>query len=213
MHKLSGFIMLIGIIALSACQPTDDVAPIITLIGDTLVNHPLNETYTDAGAKAQDETDGDVSSNIFIDNQVNVDQIGEYLITYSVVDQGGNESIPVYRKVIVYNQAEDYTGKYSIHQNEVPPGLGVCDSVSYVRVDSNFNWRIVLDNLGCDPGYEVVVDIFDTLLIMPFQFVNDTTQTVSLQGSGSISDSSMFIEYKKTILESTYWQASLQRVE
>jgi len=211
--KIPYFLFLIGLIALCSCQPNDDVAPIITLAGDTLVNHPLNQAYTDAGASAQDETDGDISSSIFVNNPVDVNLIGEYLITYSVVDQAGNEALEKYRRVIVYNQAQDFEGKYSLHENEVPPGSGLCDSLSYIRVDSNFNWRIVFTGFACNPAYEVVADIYDTLLVMPFQFVNDSTQNLSIQGSGSISDSSMFIEYKKTTQVSTYWQASLQRIE
>lgn len=209
----SGFLFLIGLIALSSCQPKDDVAPIITLTGDTLVNHPLNQAYTDAGATAQDETDGNISSSIFVNNPVDVNRIGEYLITYSVVDQGGNEALEKHRRVKVYNQAEDFEGKYSILEHEAPPGSGMCDSLSYIRVDSNFNWRIVFTGFACNPEYEIVADIYDTLIVMPFQFVNDSTQTLSVQGSGSISDSSMFIEYKKTTQESSYWQASLQRIE
>jgi len=205
------FLFLIVLLAFTSCKQTDDIAPVITLEGDTLVNHPLNETYDDEGASAQDETDGDVTSKIFIDNPVNVDWIGEYFITYSVVDEAGNEANPVSRTVMVYNEAEDYEGNYTIHEAEVPPGTTVCDSVTSIRVDSNFNWRIVFTDFICSSGYEVYADIDDSLLVMPFQIISDSLVTLSVQGSGKITDSTMSFQYSKTIAsETTYWEVFMK---
>ena len=42
----------------------DATAPVITLIGDAAVAHALGTDYTDAGATATDNVDGDISSSI-----------------------------------------------------------------------------------------------------------------------------------------------------
>ena len=40
---------------------TDTTAPVITLLGDEDVSHPLGEDYEDAGATAEDAEDGEVA--------------------------------------------------------------------------------------------------------------------------------------------------------
>ena len=86
-----------------------------------LIVHILNSVYNDAGATATDETDGNISSNIYIDNQVNEDKIGEYPVTYRVVDQAGNEANPITRWVSVYNEGYIYSGNYSLQETRVYP--------------------------------------------------------------------------------------------
>lgn len=206
------FAFLFGFVALTSCKHTDDTPPIISLVGDTLIKHPLNQIYVDAGATAQDETDGNISKSIYINNPVDVDRTGEYIITYSVVDQAGNEANPIHRTVNVYNQANNFEGSYSIHEEEVFPGQAICDSISFIRIDSNFNYRIVISNFICSMGFESYLDIYDTFLVMPFQIVSDSAITVFLQGSGVVNDSSISLEYTRTInSETSYWQVLLQR--
>ncbi len=97
-------LLFICTVILFACQKNDDVPPILTLNGQDSLSTILNSVYNDAGATATDETDGNISSNIYIDNQVNEDKIGEYTVTYHVVDQAGNEANPITRWVSVYNE-------------------------------------------------------------------------------------------------------------
>ncbi len=79
----------------------DITAPVITLVGDDTVTLTEGETYTDAGATALDETDGDVSINISIINPVDTSIPGTYLITYNVADAASNTAIEVTRTIIV----------------------------------------------------------------------------------------------------------------
>ncbi|MFT6926893.1 MAG: hypothetical protein ACJAZP_002513, partial [Psychromonas sp.] len=76
------------------------LAPVLTLLGADPINLNLNETFTDPGATAQDETDGDLTSAITIVSDVNTSVAATYSVTYSVVDSDGN-SASIIRTVIV----------------------------------------------------------------------------------------------------------------
>jgi prepilin-type N-terminal cleavage/methylation domain-containing protein len=68
----------------------DNQAPVITLNGSTPVNINVGSTYSDAGATAIDDIDGDVTSNIVVTGTVNPSVIGTYTITYTVKDSANN---------------------------------------------------------------------------------------------------------------------------
>lgn len=99
------FVVLIiaGIAAVfNSCKKNKDATPpVITLIGDATVNACQGFPYTDAGATAMDDTDGDISALIEVVNNVNTDVPGTYTVTYKVKDNAGNEAEDVVRTVIV----------------------------------------------------------------------------------------------------------------
>ena len=76
-------------------------APIITLIGSSTVNIYVGDTYTDVGATAEDDVDGDITANIIIVNPVDATATGTYIITYNVSDSAGNLADEIIRTVIV----------------------------------------------------------------------------------------------------------------
>ena len=79
----------------------DDVAPVITLTGDASISIEIGEDYTDAGATANDNVDGDISASIEVTGEVNTLQPGEYTLAYNVSDAAGNAAIEVTRTVTV----------------------------------------------------------------------------------------------------------------
>ena len=79
----------------------DTTPPVITLLGSTPVNIELGSTYTDAGATAADNIDGDITANIVTVNPVNPDLVGTYSVTYNVSDAAGNAAAEVSRTVNV----------------------------------------------------------------------------------------------------------------
>lgn len=82
----------------------DTTAPAITLLGDATVTHAQQATYTDAGATASDNIDGDITADIVTVNPVDVDVVGSYTITYDVDDGAGNSATQVTRTVNVTDQ-------------------------------------------------------------------------------------------------------------
>ena len=79
----------------------DTTAPIITLLGDLTVTIQEGSTYTDAGATAEDNYDGVLTSSIVSNNSVDASTVGSYLVTYNVTDANGNTATQVTRTVIV----------------------------------------------------------------------------------------------------------------
>ena len=79
----------------------DSTIPVITLLGDASVNVEINSSYTDAGATAVDNLDGDVSANLQVSSDVDVNTLGTYSVTYDVSDNAGNVATTVTRTVNV----------------------------------------------------------------------------------------------------------------
>jgi hypothetical protein len=77
------------------------VAPVITLTGtDVTINN--GDTYTDEGATASDDEEGDITANIVVGGDtVDTDTDGTYTITYDVSDGAGNAATTVSRVVTV----------------------------------------------------------------------------------------------------------------
>lgn len=78
----------------------DDIKPDMELIGDGTIYLSLGEEYQEQGAEAVDEKDGDLTDKIEITGDVNTNQEGTYIVTYTVSDTKSNTAI-VTREVIV----------------------------------------------------------------------------------------------------------------
>lgn len=80
---------------------SDTTPPVITLTGASTVQVTQGTTYTDAGATATDDTDGNITSSIVTVNNVNTANVGAYTVTYNVSDAAGNAATQVTRTVNV----------------------------------------------------------------------------------------------------------------
>lgn len=70
----------------------DKTAPEIKLNGKAFVNVKTNEEYKDEGATATDNKDGDLTSRITKEGNVDTSKDGKYTITYKVKDNNDNEA-------------------------------------------------------------------------------------------------------------------------
>ncbi len=66
--------------------PVPNTAPVITILGDNPTEIYQNTTYTDLGATAQDQEDGNLTLSIITLNQVNTSIVGDYTVKYTVQD-------------------------------------------------------------------------------------------------------------------------------
>jgi len=82
-------------------EAPDTTKPVITLLGDATVTLTVGDTYSDAGATALDDKDGDITSQIVTTGSVDTSTVGTYTITYSVTDAAGNTADTVTRTVSV----------------------------------------------------------------------------------------------------------------
>ena len=106
--------------------------PTITISGSTSITHEAATVYTDAGATAVDAVGGDLTSGISITSaDVNVANVSQQVVTYSVTDAGGNANFAT-RTVTV----QDTT-----------------DPVITLIGDNNFTQP--LNTAWVEPGYDV----------------------------------------------------------
>ena len=77
----------------------DTTAPVITINGASTINLNLGTTYTEQGATASDDFDGDITANIIVGGAVDVNTAGSYFITYDISDNAGNIATQVIRTV------------------------------------------------------------------------------------------------------------------
>ena len=77
---------------------TDANKPVITLLGDTVMDHLAGTPFVDPGYTAFDNEDGDLTSSVVATFDNNGDQ---YLLSYNVTDSAGNAAEQKQRKVNV----------------------------------------------------------------------------------------------------------------
>ena len=71
----------------------DTTPPVLTLNGAVAMTINAGDIYTDLGATAVDDIDGDITPNINIyDNVFDTTILGDHVVTYKVVDSSGNSS-------------------------------------------------------------------------------------------------------------------------
>jgi len=83
----------------------DTVAPVITVSGDDPALVGQYEPYTDAGATATDNLDGDLTGSIGTTGlPVDTDITGDVTVSYSVIDGSGNEGTASRTVTVMANQ-------------------------------------------------------------------------------------------------------------
>ena len=145
---------------LSACGGNSEItqiglAPVISLNGSDQIIINQGSQFSDPGATASDPEDGNISSAISIESNLDVLAVGEYEITYSVTDSAGNSS-SVTRIVTVIGNPDNRAPEIILlgNQNEtvafgsdyVDPGYSANDDedgdlTSSIIVVSNVNTR------------------------------------------------------------------------
>jgi hypothetical protein len=85
----------------SAPVVIDNTAPLIIRLGDAELNIAQCSFYTDLGANAFDNLDGNVTADIVTNNPVDIAVPGAYTVSYNVTDAAGNAAATVTRVVTV----------------------------------------------------------------------------------------------------------------
>ncbi|WP_430410771.1 S8 family serine peptidase [Kordia sp.] len=79
----------------------DTTAPVITLTGAATITLTVGDSFTDPGATATDNIDGNLTSSIVVTGTVNTSVEGTYTLNYNVSDAAGNAATQVSRTVNV----------------------------------------------------------------------------------------------------------------
>jgi lysophospholipase L1-like esterase len=86
----------------SSGWPPDSTPPVISLVGADPQTIQQGDSYSELGATAVDDIDGDLTSEISIDaSGVDTSTVGVYAVTYDLLDGAGNQATQVTRTVKV----------------------------------------------------------------------------------------------------------------
>lgn len=137
-------------------SPTDTAAPMITLVGEALVQITQGQIYEEQGASASDAVDGDVL--VTVSGEVDTDTIGTYSRRYTAVDAAGNEASKIRRVTVVAPQSSDPVELIVFADGIAGPtwdlGFGAYDqAIDYATCDGDsgqgcpsMSWAIVSDD-------------------------------------------------------------------
>lgn len=192
----------VGTMVFVSCKKDDTTAPAITLTGDKSVKIALNSAYTDKGATAKDDTDGDITSAITVEGSVNKDLVGTYTLTYTVKDKAGNVATET-RTVEVYNESKDFAGTWS-HIDTEGSSPAYAPENETITASTTVNNKIVFSKFAgftnLAPG-AIISGL--TLSIASQQFSNvgtggKTYTVVSTSGTIAANKTSFVINYTIT---------------
>lgn len=122
----------------------DKEKPVITLKGSSSTYTEIGIKYSDPGATATDNCDGDLTNSIVVTNNVDTSKEGKYNIIYSVKDSSGNETIV--ERVVYVNKV-----------NSVNPGI---PGVIYLTFDDGPSATITAGVLDILKKYDIKATFF-----------------------------------------------------
>jgi len=172
----------------------DTTIPVISLLGSSIVNHEQAAIYTDDGATASDNINGDITADIVMTGSVDINLPGTYTLTYNVNDATGNAATTVTRDVIIADTTPPVitlTGNSTVN---VEQGSGYTDAGATAsdNADGNITGNIVISGDTVDPNtsgtYIIRYDVSDVATNAATQvtrtvIVADTTiPTITLLG-------------------------------
>lgn len=167
---------------IGTCSTVDITAPIITLNGSSPMSIAIGSTFTDPGATASDNVDGNISANIIVSGSVNTAVAGSYQLTYNVSDAAGNAAIQATRTVNVEVDSVvpvitligNATMAVNVGGNFVDPGATASDNV-----DGDISANITVNgsvNTAVAGSYQLTYDVSDAA----GNAANQVTRTVNV---------------------------------
>ncbi len=123
-----------GYFTTDACPIGDTTPPTITLSGNSDITVYQNNSWTDPGYSAIDDSDGNISSSVIVSGSVNTAILGNYTLRYNVSDAAGNAAIEAVRTIHIVEQPVDTT----------PPVITLFGEVNAV---------IYINTTFVEPGY------------------------------------------------------------
>lgn len=137
-----------GITMLTSCKKEDTTAPTLTVNGNSApftMSQSLpatagNGTWTNPSATANDDEDGDISSQVSVSGTVDANTKGTYTLTYSVSDAAGNTTSIVVTVNIVNDADGLANANYQVHDS-ISPTL-IFNYPQVVTASTTINGRI-----------------------------------------------------------------------
>lgn len=175
--------------------PSDVTRPVISLLGSASMTIVRGASFTDPGASATDNVDGNITVRIVKTGVVNTAVVGSYTLRYDVSDNAGNAALTVSRTVLVNAPADttrpviSLSGSASMSlvqgSSFVDPGASATDNI-----DGNITARIVKTgavNTAVVGSYTLRYDVSDNAgnaALSVSRTVSVTAGSVSPPGNG-----------------------------
>ena len=174
----------------------DTTLPVITLIGANPQTIEVGSPYTELGATASDNYDGDISGSIVIDaTAVNTAVVGGYPVTYDVTDANGNGAIQVIRMVDVVDTTVPVITLEGANPQVIEVGTGYSElgATALDSYDGDISGAIVIDatavNTAVVGSYLVTYDVVDAngnpavQIVRTVDVVDTTVPVITLVGA------------------------------
>ena len=175
----------------------DNIPPVLHLIGDNPLRLEVFDNFIDPGATAEDNYDGDITSQIQVSGTVDTNTVGSYNLSYTVQDTAGNQAVPVTRTVQVLdstppnlNLIGDNPLRLEVFDNFIDPGATAYDNydgdiTSQIlvsgTVDTNTVGSYNLSYAVQDTAGNQAIPITRTVLVM-----DSTPPTLNLIGDNPL---------------------------
>ncbi len=177
-------------------EDPDGNPPVIELIGDTEITINAGDTFTDPGATATDDIDGDITADIIVTGNVDTNTPGQYTLMYSVSDSSNN-TVSVTRVVIVVDSdAPTITLNganplvITIGNSFTDPGATATDAIDGdLTNDIEVTGTVDVNTLG---EYTITYTVTDssnntTTATRTVQVVNDGSPVITLNGANPLT--------------------------
>lgn len=186
-----------SMIIIPGCSKDDTEAPVITLLGDNPFTLNMLDTYSDPGATADDNEDGDISSSVTIDDSDVENRIpGSYEVYFSVSDAAGNAADAT-REVVVIATTNALAKSYTVFDT---CGSGPsAQSFSYQQTVTAVNSTTISFNKFADytgnTGITATVNANGTITLPTQQGldIGSLLEDHEFQGSGAVSTIKGFV--------------------
>ena len=132
----------------------DTTVPVITIVGSNPASVTVGNTYTDLGATALDDIDGDITANIVVTSTVDTLTVGSYAVSYSVTDSSGNTATSSRAVDVIAAPVADTTAPTT-------PIVASVNTVATSTLGATLTalWSDATDNSGLLAGYSFVWDV------------------------------------------------------
>jgi LPXTG-motif cell wall-anchored protein len=174
----------------------DTTKPVLSINGKEDITLEVHNNYLDEGVTAEDNYDSDIASKVIKSGEVNIDKLGDYVISYDVKDSSNNVATTVKRNIHVVDTMKptiSLVGKSDItlevHSLYVDLGAVASDNYdnelsSAIDVNGNLN----TDKLG---DYTIAYNVKDSsgnkadTILRTIHVVDTTKPVIKLKGEES----------------------------
>ena len=148
----------------------DRTPPVITLLGKNPDSLYIGKSYTDPGATAMDNKDGNITAKIKATSTIDSTKLGKYKVCYSVTDLAGNSSqlcrdVTVYKNTGIANASAQNAFRMwpnpannTINFDVADKYMGHCSltDLEGKTILDNINIQMSLDISGLTPGVYIL---------------------------------------------------------